>query len=271
MVGTVAQTIMGEAGADPNAQFAVASTIFNRLHAGNFPGVSGGATGIVNAPNQFIGFSATPNASAQMFADAIENGTLSQFGSTGNATFFQTAGSNTTLGQNAGAVTIGGNNFSDAFGTPTASFQAPVFNGFGMSAGPVDNGNGSTAASNNVFAGGIPLTQGSEAQFFGSTPNFDPNAAPDVFSQVTGTGTSMGLPGSQIAAMQSSAAGTPEQIGLQPGLQNFLSGLTSGISNWTTRGFLIVVGLVIAVVGLVHLMDPGFKKTQAALATVAKA
>lgn len=125
MVGTVAQTIQGEAGSDPANQFAVAATISNRLNAGTY---GSSAYEIVNAPNQYVaGNGVSPNSSAVQFANAIENGTLGQYGQVGNAVNFQTAGSNTTLGRDPTAVNIGGNNFSDNFGPPTSAFIPPSY------------------------------------------------------------------------------------------------------------------------------------------------
>ena len=137
MAGSLASTIQGEAGSNPANQFAVASTIYNRMQAGTFPGGTD-PYAIVNAPSQFVG-SATPNATAQQFADAISNGTLPQYGNVGNATFFQTTGSNTTLG--SVGYDIGGNAFSDQWGAPSSGFQPPQY---GASGG---NGNGSATSS----------------------------------------------------------------------------------------------------------------------------
>jgi hypothetical protein len=215
---------MGEAGSDPAAQFAVAATINNRLQAGNFPGVSGGAYGVVNAPSQYVGFSATPNASAQAFADAIDQGTLGQYGNVGNATFFQTAGSNTTLGRNPNTTNIGGNNFSDAWGNPTANFQAPQFNGFGTSTGVADNASGGTPASDQSLFGSIFGGPGSQ--------------------RATGTGTS-------------TAAGSGSQPNWVKAITTWLEGIGASVQGWLTRGFLIIIGLVVAAIGVIHLMSPG--------------
>jgi hypothetical protein len=133
MVGSVAQTIQGEAGSNPAHQFAVAATIYNRWLAG---GYGSSPSSIVNAPNQYTGYSASPNASAQQLAAAIENRTLPQYGNVGNAVNFQTAGSNTTLGQCSSCVNIGGNNFSDRFGSPTANFVPPQYGGSGQVGDP---------------------------------------------------------------------------------------------------------------------------------------
>lgn len=136
MSGSVAGTIQGEAGSNPANQFAVASTIYNRLQAG---GYGSSANAIVNAPNQYTGRSSTPNATAQQFAQAIEDGTLPQYGRVGNAVNFQTAGSDTPLGRNPQTVNIGGNNFSDRFGTPTSSFVPPEYGGTNVAVNQ-DNG-----------------------------------------------------------------------------------------------------------------------------------
>ena len=120
MSGTLAQTIQGEAGSNPANQFAVASTIYNRMNAGTFPGGTN-PTSIVNAPLQFVGFAATPNSSATTFANAITNGTLSNYGSTGNAVNFQSGQTAANNGLTQGGTNIGGNWFSDNLGPPSAN------------------------------------------------------------------------------------------------------------------------------------------------------
>src|SRR5258708_7937570 len=123
MSGTLAQTIQGEA-SDTAGQFAVATTIWNRKRAGTFPGGSD-ASAIVNAPSQYVGYAATPSATANALADAIENGTLDHFGTIGNAVNFQ-SGATAAANGLTGGVNIGGNWFSDQFGAPTANFTPPA-------------------------------------------------------------------------------------------------------------------------------------------------
>lgn len=248
MTGTVAQTIQGEAGSDPNAQFAVASTIYNRLNSGNFNayGASGGAYGIVNAPQQYVGFSATPNASAQMFADAIDNGTLSQYGNTGNATFFQQTGSATTLGSNPNAVNIGGNNFSDQWGSPSANFVAPSYTGMGASSGVIDNASGGTPAYDPLSVSGVPVRQSP------GLLQINPSAAPDG-SGVTGTG----VPGGTAATSGGTGGSGTETVAAAPGLIGTINNWFTGLQSWLTRGLLIIIGLVIVAIALIHVMRPG--------------
>lgn len=125
MSGSVASTIQGESNGTPASMFAVATTIYNRQQAGTFPGGTD-LNSIVNAPNQYTG-NGTPSATALQLADAVQNGTLGQYGTIGNAVNFQTAGSATTLGSNPNAAVIGGNAFSDRFGTPTENFVPPAY------------------------------------------------------------------------------------------------------------------------------------------------
>lgn len=127
MSGTLAGTIEGESNGTPESMFAVASVIYNRSQSGAFG--SSDPNVLVNQPLQFTGSSANPSSTAQQFAAAVQNGTLNQYGSTGNALYFLTSGHNTTIG--GGSNTIGGNDFSDQWGSPSASFQAPSYGGVG--------------------------------------------------------------------------------------------------------------------------------------------
>lgn len=168
MVGTVAQTIQGEAGDDPAAQFAVASVIANRVAAGGFGGAS--ASSVVNAPNQFTaGSGVTPGANATALAQAIEQGNLSQYGSTGNALYFQTAGSGLPVDTASGA-NIGGNVFSDAYGAPTAQFQAPSLS---------DNFKNFTTPGN--VPGTFTTEQGNPGQPGSNVPTTESSTTPDGF------------------------------------------------------------------------------------------
>jgi hypothetical protein len=136
--GSLAETIQGEAGSDPAAQFAVASTIFNRQQAGTFPGGSS-LSAIVNAPLQFVGYNPSPNANAQSLATALQNGTLSSYGNVGNAVNFQSGATAANNGFTNGGANIGGNYFSDRFGSPTSNFQAPVYGGSAGGTGTIQN------------------------------------------------------------------------------------------------------------------------------------
>jgi Cell Wall Hydrolase len=251
MTGTLAQTIQGEAGGSGAAgMFAVAATIANRANAGTFPGGSD-PTAIVNAPQQFVGFSATPSATAQTFANAIQNGTLSNYGSLGNAVNFQSVG-HATMGGNS--VNIGGNVFSDNLGPASSNFVAPAYGGAGttIAGGPADGGAGA-----NVVG-----------------PNSDPLGS-SVTQNPSGTSTT------------TPAQGTPIQTALQPeetsfitstvtGIENAFGGMTStilksaqtavgtlfgGLENWFVRFGLIVLGILIIVVALIVLLwDHGGEK-----------
>lgn len=168
MVGTVAQTIQGEAGNDPAAQFAVASVIANRVAAGGFGGAS--ASSVVNAPNQFTaGSGITPGANATALAQAIEQGNLSQYGSTGNALYFQTAGSGLPV-DTASGTNIGGNVFSDTYGAPSAQFQAPSLS---------DNFKNFTTPGN--VPGTFTTEKGNPGQPGANVPTTESSTTPDGF------------------------------------------------------------------------------------------
>src|SRR4029077_8959789 len=62
-----------------------------------------------------------------MFAAAIENGTLPQYGDVGNAVNFQSGQTAYRNGLAPNGANIGGNWFSDRFGSPTSNFQAPSY------------------------------------------------------------------------------------------------------------------------------------------------
>lgn len=244
MTGSVAATIQGEAGSNPANQFAVAATIWNRLKAGTY---GSSALDIVNAPNQFVG-SATPNSSAQTFADAIENGTLPQFGTTGNAVNFQTAGSDTTLGRDPNAVNIGGNNFSDRFGSPTANFVPPQFGGIDFSQDPsgttnfFDTGNGfdplagqhidnsvlpDSTLGSDIVAGQAPLLGQNDTN--GGTIDLSPG------SPLNGLGSLFGAAGDALS-------------GLTGGQQDSAGGwnkLVQIAGDWIVRGGLILLALIL--------------------------
>ena len=128
MSGSLAGTIQGEAGSDPANQFAVAATIYNRQQAGTFPGGTD-PNAIVNAKDQYVGSSGSPNSTAQEFASAIENGTLGNYGNVGNAVNFQSGQTAANNGLTDGGANIGGNYFSDRFGAPTSNFIAPSYTG----------------------------------------------------------------------------------------------------------------------------------------------
>ena len=130
----LAAIIQGEAGSNPAAQFAVASTMYNRVQDGGF---GSGITSVVT-PTQFNGFNANPNSNAQSLANALWNGDAPPGGSTGNALYFAanshadatSASTNNFISSITGSGTnIGGNYFSDQFGAPSANFQAPQYGG----------------------------------------------------------------------------------------------------------------------------------------------
>lgn len=220
MAGTLAQTIQGEA-SDPAGQFAVAATIANRAKAGTFPGGSD-PTAIVNAPQQYVGYAATPSANAQALADAIQNGTLDQFGTTGNAVNFQSGPTAAANGLTAG-TNIGGNWFSDQFGAPTPNFVAPVLGGAGGTLAS-DGGTLLTTVAGPV-AGAANPAQGQQVQV-----GIQPSAVQDIQGWIAG-----------IAK------------GLWTSTWDTVSSTFLNIQNWFIRAFVIVVGIVILAIGLLKI------------------
>lgn len=262
MTGTVAQTIQGEAGSNPAHQFAVASVIYNRMQQGGFGGST--ASQIVNAPSQFTG-QATPNASAQQFAAAIENGTLPQYGNTGNAVNFVQAGTGIGGLEQGGAVNIGGNVFSDRWGAPTANFQAPQYQG--------------SAGANFTPPPGTPdtfvtsATPGSQTEYPLNPGDYssDPNASFTFNDPSTGAGASTSGGGGSAGGTNAQGvaaqpgAGTPIQVNLGPqtatdlqsyvtapikAFENWATTQFAQLGNWFTRGFLIILAIVIIMVAL---------------------
>lgn len=244
MTGSLAQTIQGEAGSNPANQFAVAAAIANRAQAGSFPGGSD-PTAIVNAPSQFTGFAGTPNASAQAFAAAIEAGTLGNYGDLGNATSFQSGQTAANNGFTAGGANIGGNWFSDRFGAPSSNFIAPSFGGGQLAQGPTNSSSGLAAGSGH--SGWMDFMQ--------SFPGMVTPSAPDGSS---GSGGSGGSSGGAFAGFWQ-----PMVDALNKAFATMLGTTT----NWLTRGFVILIGLVIVALGLWKLLSPDLKDQLKGLAS----
>jgi Cell Wall Hydrolase len=136
----LAGIIQGEA-SQPADQFGVASVIQNRLNAG-FPGASGGALGIATAQSQFSAYPnalGTPTPNAIALATALQNGTLSQYGNTGNALYYNAPGfAYTNNGTNAYSATS--NVYSDLFKKqPSSNFRLPQLGGSSIGAGDATN------------------------------------------------------------------------------------------------------------------------------------
>ena len=252
MSGSLAQTIQGEAGSNPANQFAVASTIYNRMQAGNFPGGTD-PNAIVNAPSQFVGFNATPNATAQSFAAAIQNGTLPSMGNTGNAVNFQSGQTAANNGFTNGGANIGGNWFSDRFGAPTSNFQAPQYGGAGSA---IANGNPDTSS------GANPGT----TDPLGSSVTQNPSGTSSTTSPPQGTQIQTALQPEEQSFITSAISGIESAMGggltktitaAETAVGNYLGGL----QNWFIRAMVIMLGVVLIGIALVFLMwDHGGKQ-----------
>lgn len=137
---SIAQIIQGEA-ATPAGQFAVASTIYNRARNGGFGGSD--PLAVANAPGQFTGHLNSPSGpgavpttvspTAQTFADAVQNGTLTNYGNPGNALFFQSNQGQPSTVVGGASVNIGGNYFTDRAGQPSPNFVPPSYGGTAFS------------------------------------------------------------------------------------------------------------------------------------------
>lgn len=247
MSGTLAQTIQGEAGSNPANQFAVAATIYNRMQQGTFPGGSD-PVAIVNAPSQFVGFNASPNSTAQTFADAITNGTLPNMGSTGNAVNFQSGGTAARNGFTNGGANIGGNWFSDRFGSPTSNFQAPAYGGAGST---IANGEPDNATGGNT---GYSVTQNPSGT--SSTTTTPPQGTP---IQTALQPEEQSFISSTVSGIESAFGGglTKAITAAETAVGNYLGGL----QNWFIRAAVILLGVVLIAIALVVLMwDHGGKE-----------
>ena len=247
MSGTLAQTIQGEAGSNPANQFAVAATIYNRMQLGTFPGGSD-PSAIVNAPSQFVGFNATPNSTAQSFAAAIQNGTLPNMGTVGNAVNFQSGQTAANNGFTNGGANIGGNWFSDRFGAPTSNFQAPQYGGAGSSiaTGPADNATGgNTGYSVTANPSGTSTTTTTPAQGTQIQTALQPEETSFITSTVQGIEKAFG------GGLTTAVTAAETAVG------NYLGGL----QNWFIRAAVILLGVVLIAIALVVLMwDHGGKQ-----------
>lgn len=294
MSGSIAGTIQGEAGSDPAAQFAVASTIFNRMKLGTFPGGSS-PDAIVNAPSQFTGFSSSPNDTAQTFAQAIVDGTLPQYGDTGNAVNFQSGQTAINSGISAG-TNIGGNFFSDNLGPPSSNFVAPSFGGSSDVSAADQAGGGGTIDFSIVPGSNQTLDLGGNPAV---APVDNGTAAGGVFDPTTGMGTGAFDAGSAVTGAAGDAAGaaagavTGAATGALGAVTGGLTGLagipdaikTAGTTiakgigdqvantftaaeNYAGRGVVILVAIVIFLAGI-YLLVPREAKVAAARTVMA--
>jgi hypothetical protein len=262
----LAGVIQGEAGGDPAAQFAVASTMYNRATiSGPYVGGGSGDITAVVLPSQFNGYNPNPNQNAMTLAGALMNGQAPPGGSTGNAVFFAAPVQGNAAWAAPGGplfqsgTNIGGNYFSDQQGAPSGNFQAPTYTGAGstIATGPPDTSSGANPGTTDPL--GTSVTQ---------------NPSGTGTTTTTGTGTA--------------AQGTQIQTALQPeetsfitstvtGIENafggaFKSALTAAetaagtwlgsVQNWFTRAGLILLGIVLIALALVVIMwDHGGKET----------
>ena len=138
---SLAQIIQSEAGDSQAGQFAVAAVLANRADNPTFSQF-GDLLGQANAPGQFTGHLVSPSgpgrvvpqsqvgASAQDIAQALQNGTLGNFGQLGNALYFlaQTSPDGALMAK-GGAAPIGGGTAAtnNVFSNSLSSRPAPGF------------------------------------------------------------------------------------------------------------------------------------------------
>ena len=164
-ISTLAAIIQGEA-QTPADQFGVAATIQNRVNAG-FPGSENGALGVATAAGQFSAYPSAmqmPTAYATSLATALVNGNLSDFGSTGNALYYNAPGYNPAYSSGTGNnFGPGTNQYSDLYNqSPSSDFQLPLLSG--AQAGQPDYGAGFTsAASPNASTAGFGVGNQNDA------------------------------------------------------------------------------------------------------------
>jgi hypothetical protein len=284
----LAGVIQGEAGSDPAAQFAVASTMYNRMATpGPYIGGGSGDVSSVVLPSQFNGYNSSPNSNAMTLAGALMNGQAPPGGSTGNATFFAApvqgnvawaAPGGPLFDPSTGGTNIGGNYFSNRLGAPTSDFQAPQYTGAGttLADGSPDNSSGLAADSG-----------GTGGDYVTANPDGTANTGDLTQYQVAGVnapaGASSTTPGSQSGGTGMTAdagQGTPVSQGLQQGTidaitkwvnsvesavggafsgalksgQTAVGTLFGGVENWFIRAGLIVLGIILIAVALVVIL-----------------
>jgi hypothetical protein len=240
-IATIAAIIQGEA-RSPADQFGVAASMQNRLDQGMM-GSDGGAFGVATAPAQYSAYPnamQTPTPYATNLATALVNGNLSDYGNTGNATYYNAWGYNQNYasgtGNDYGYKT---NQYSDRFNdAPSNNFVLPQANGvtdasvaaysppYANDASAIDPTQAQAGAANGTFAntpltglgvgGGNPYsgTDASGLPNFGATgPN---NNGPNPFSNTDASGTpTLGAPsqGNSSGTGQGVIAGTDSATG----------------------------------------------------------
>jgi hypothetical protein len=267
----LAGVIQGEAGSDPNEQFAVASTISNRLSGlfGNF----GGSLSSVVSPTAFNGFSNTPNANATALASAIVNGNnLSSFGNPGNVTFFSASNFSTnpnaanfvnpSMQAVAGAgntVSAGGNSFSGGTsagpnlsgtilpqlgGSGGGNVLSGDFGGGAFDGESTGGGIATTAAATggNSFTtnpdGSIDISQfdtpGQSVDFADVPDNLFDNSSVASPASVASTGAGVASGASSGAGAAAGAGGMPITITDLPGADTAITGAGTAVQKGAT-------------------------------------
>lgn len=193
----LAQIIAGEAQGGNNADsFGVASTIFNRSNL-NFNGYGSTPLAQATAASQFSAYPnalGTPTAYQQQLADAAENGTLSQYGNTGNALFYNGPGGSSYNAYNSvpgSSYGQGSNAYSNVYGQPAnSSFVLPTLGGSAVTGNSVTM---SPDQSDALFASAANQGIGSDT----------PNLTDSDFAGLTDADVMGGLPNNAASAVGS--------------------------------------------------------------------
>lgn len=182
-ISVLAGIIQGEA-RNPNDQFGVASTIYNRtIGASGYtgPGYGQSAFDAATARGQFSAYPnamQTPTPYATQLATALVNGNLSDYGNTGNATYYNAPNYNAAYSSGVGnSYGAGTNQYSDAYNSPPSSNFVLPQAGAASSTG----GSGGTDAFGPMSVG--PDTSGT----------FQPSTTSGMESSVAGSDSLTGL------------------------------------------------------------------------------
>ena len=268
-VYTLAQIIAGEAqhGSDADS-FGVASTIANRASV-NLGGYGSDAFSQATAPSQFSAYPnalGTPNAYQLSLAEAAQNGTLSDYGNTGNALYYNGAGGssyNTYASASGSGYGSGSNVYSDAYGKPASSnFVLPQANGTttanaasggasGYDFGDVVNNDASSAGGGNDPLG-YSLTENNTATGSAGSADFNDvgNNIFDGSQDTTALGNDQGTPslggGVSMGALPT-GGGAPVNITDLPGLDSAVTTGTKTVGTDTENAAGGIVGTIVSV------------------------
>jgi hypothetical protein len=131
--------------------------------------------------------------------------------------------------------------------TPTAAPTSPFAESNAMLAEEMGYGNdflyGGAGANGATPSNPYLLTASNPTALYTLNPSANP--------------TTLGVSGTGTVSTAGTTGGTTQNLGLTAGLAKAVGGAADYLSNWVERSFLIIIGLVIAGIGVWHIMDPG--------------